>query len=308
MIDDLIYGLYNDKADYVELEALQKLFSDEFLISLEDLLNDPFITRNNERNRLKISIEIGWIDKRPVADFIDDVTDWNGYKINPEKVEIGDFMLVKNNWDYYQNSDSTFTQFNDHSRALIIQAKKALNTEPHVPITPLDPNKYTSTSKQLALLSNWPAFDLYETGANKDLIEHNIQIDKKGKTAFFAGYYQRKWYCGAPQYDNLCSTTLGQTIQDLIANRVGVSFNLNKNHPSDWDRLINAILSICAKYDLPKSLFPNGGKRLITSFLQKGDYNDSDEDKFPIIAINIVRIEGQNVVDEDFDIVLQSKL
>ena len=77
-IDILISSLYT-KDKYSELEALSKLFNNDFLERLEKLLNIG--CRNEEYFRESYKISYGWIDKIPLSKYTNTTKNLNNFKI-----------------------------------------------------------------------------------------------------------------------------------------------------------------------------------------------------------------------------------
>lgn len=291
-INRLIKNLYSDKK-YAELEALSKLFSVDFLRDLENLLNKG--RRNEEYYKDKIDVSVGWIDKIPLASFKDQVKDYYG-NIITSKVELGDFLIVyTHSLTYQENGGNTIIK-NLDSRAILIQAKISNVRNPVIPIGAMDKNKVTSTSKELALLSDWPTFDLFKASRSKLSTLSKIKLDKHKSNRKFAGYFNKQWDIGNPIINQSCNETFGELISKMMDQREGQFFT--KNNPTDdWSRLINKIIELCGKYEVPGYIFGKGQKRYIFTnklfstpipifhyFLRKK--------KFPVFVINRIFSEG----------------
>ncbi len=257
-IDELIKNQYSNR-EYKELKALANLFSYNFIYNLERILNENCI--NNDSFSDKYKIQEGWIDKIPMAEFLNVEYDINKNQIHG-RVEIGDFLIVFHH--YFKNKRTN--QQDVSSRAVIVQAKIANMAYPKVPIVKIAKNKFSSTSKELKLLSDWPIFNLYKTSKSNEAVQKSLKIIPSYNKAKFAGYYNKTWYIGNPKALEICSVTLGSLIDDIIRGNEGASFQ-NNNFQTDWDKLINSIIAICKEYALPPSLFSRRGKRLLRSSL-----------------------------------------
>lgn len=291
-IDKIIEELYSQQT-MQELDALSLLISDEFLSKLENQLNSE--AREFEYFTENFKVSLGWIDKIPLVNFTTQTFDINKNQIN-SKVELGDLLFI------YNQNDTT----NGRKRhtASIIQAKSANNITFHVPIAQLNNYKVTSTSKELALLSQWPVFDLYKTSTSSKPELNNLYVKQCDKKSKFMGYYNRIWLCGKPQLNEPCNITLGKHITDIIKFIDGEEFSTEP--VTDWDILINKLIIICKSYSLPKSKYGH----INQSRFKESDYigfhkiktqgekvdafsiGSEDNQKFPIIFIDKVQIEG----------------
>jgi len=246
-IDNLIEQQYTDR-DYNELQALSKLFNESFLTDLEAILNINSRSETNYKDRFEISC--GWIDKIPLAKFVNPVKDING-NIITGKTELGDLLLI------YSYNKKSINKSGDiiipEKRAVILQAKIANKPVPFIPIGQILTNRVNPTSKELALLSSWPEFDLYKTSRAKKPILNNIKLDSSEANAKFIGYFRKKWSVGKPINKEACEASIGSLIVDMIAGYEGQAFDISSL--KDWDTLIKTILEICGDYNLPKSLF-----------------------------------------------------
>ncbi|WP_141106666.1 hypothetical protein [Hymenobacter gelipurpurascens] len=305
-IDCLISTLYQAKKNYGELEALSILISQKFISGLEEILNKRAPRFNSYREKYKVSL--GWIDKVPLAKCPDPTLDYNKNPFSA-KVEIGDLLII--------NTAHDISSGRKYSVASIIQAKITDISPFNTPVKSLSNTSASSTSKQLALLSKWPIFDLYKTSGNdypvSNLMQLDIGINMKGNKSKFMGYYNQKWWCGFPDFGDPCDITLGSHFQSIAANKDGFTFNL-KSHQNDWDKLINGMLSICDEYNLPEKHYGTQlKKRVITSnFLLYETIANSakisqnftlglnmDDRRFPIILIDRVMAEGLDITRID---------
>ncbi len=296
-VNDLVASLYTKK-NYTELHALKELFSSKFLKGLQEIISDGCRSKKNFKESFNVSL--GWIDKIPLASFVHPVKDINGNDINT-KVELGDFILVYNHSQQFLDNSKKVTQILDN-RALIVQAKKAKKRNPLVPITPLIKNKVNSTSKELALLSNWPKFDLYKASRSKKTILQNIQLDPNECNSKYCGYHERAWDFGSPVHNQKCTNSTGEIIMNLIDRKIGQKFN--PNAVNDWDRLMNTLLELCGNHDAPGYIFGKNVKRLRTRtwevkntgllfFFPFLESNKTYKQKLPILVINHLYTEGE---------------
>lgn len=242
-INELISSLYN-KNKYSELEALSKLFNKEFLRRLERLLNRS--CRNEEYFRESYKISYGWIDKIPLAKYTNPTSNINNITIEG-KTELGDIIFIYT----HTNKDNTGKSLNRifDTRASLVQTKIAKKAFPVTPIVKMS-KRICSTSKELKLLSDWPEFDLYKTSKSSIPELRKLNLDIKERNRKFSGYFSKNWYFGNPQINSICDKTFGKFIVDLINGIEGQSFE-NKSNTTDWNRLVNKIISICGEYNLP---------------------------------------------------------
>lgn len=262
-------------------------------------MNKHAINRDGIKDFYKVSV--GWIDKIPVAGFQNQVFDHNKFPIK-QKVELGDLLLISSRNDITNNRASY--------RASIIQAKVAKVEKPSVPITKLGVSKPNSTSKELALLSHWPIFDLYRTATTSlpEINAQNLDVGKDDKQSKFMGYFEKSWYCGFPNYNELCEISFGEHIKDVVTGYDGRPFVRNSTS-GDWNILINKVLAICSEYNLPDKYYgPNKRKRLVNgdflllSFISEKcnatedfDFGSEAERRLPIILVDAIQIEGEGL-------------
>ncbi|MFD2943256.1 hypothetical protein [Flavobacterium notoginsengisoli] len=287
-IDKLVSAQYSS-SNYGELKALSKLFDTAFLKELENILNKNSRMEKHYKDRYEVSV--GWIDKIPLAKFVHAVNDVNGNPIKT-KMELGDLLLIYTHNRINITSKGTEVQ-SAENRAAIVQAKIAGDKNPKVPIAKISDSRVSSTSKELALLSSWPEFDLYQTSKSKTPLLNNIQLDSTKPNAKFAGYNSKKWYIGRPVYEEECKESMGSLIIGMLKGREGEDFDISKS--SDWDRLIETLVVTCGKYKLPNFLFPGStGDRYLT--IPKKPliffFSFFKPKKFPIVVINRIVQEG----------------
>jgi hypothetical protein len=292
-IDKMIYNLYSDKR-YGELRALARLFSPQFLNELENILNTG--CRNEEFFKDVYDVSLGWIDKIPLASFIDKVKDINGNLIK-SKVEIGDFLLVYTHSQTYKNKGEHVIQTFD-KRAIIVQAKISQRRNPNVPIAKMNKNKVSSTSKELTLLNKWPSFDLYRNSRSKSIELEKINLNREEACAKFAGYYDKSWDCGEPDFGSTCNLTLGELFTNLIDKKTGCSFNSDNKNINDWSRLINKLMELCGYYHLPGYIFGKNKSRLINKGILYYNpfgmlFDFFSKKRFPVLVVNRIFFEGK---------------
>lgn len=291
-IDSLIENQYSNSR-YGELVALSKLFTNTFLTELEKIINVN--SRVNKGYKERFEISCGWIDKIPLAQLINPTNDINGNLIK-NKIELGDLLLIYTH--NRKNISSKGIEFiSSENRATIIQAKIAYEASPKVPIGKISNRSANSTSKELALLSSWPEFDLYKTSRCKYPLLKNIKLDNSKPNAKFAGYYSKHWYVGKPINNDICSESLGSLIIGMISGKEGQEFDTTKK--GSWDILIAEIVKLCGKYQLPNFIFGANGKTryqnikydplILFFFFGKEVYTIR---KFPVLVINKIVEEG----------------
>lgn len=246
-IDKLISSIYT-KDKYSELEALSKLFNKDFLERFEELLNRN--CRNEEYFRESYKLSYGWIDKIPLAKYTSPTKNINNITIEG-KTELGDIIFIFTHTNKDNTGKSSDRIFD--TRASLVQAKIAKKAFLLTPIAKMS-RTICSTSKELKLLSDWPEFDLYKTSNSSNPVLRKLNLDIKEQNRKFSGYFSKNWYFGNPQINSDCNKTFGKFILDLINRREGQSFK-NKSDRTDWDKLVNKIISICGEYNLPPYLF-----------------------------------------------------
>jgi hypothetical protein len=297
-LNNLINRQYRMLPGTSELEQLARLFSPGFLCDMVDLLNSGLSVKSGYQELLEISL--CWIDKAPLADFsAQNITDHNGNVIT-KKVEIGDAVFIFSSELLLSQDRKTRSQ-SINTRALIFQAKRANNSlVPKVPIG-IGKTADCSTAKELALLSNWPLFDLYKAPRSKTTLFTDMKLDPCWKKPSMSPYgwfgacppgkfleWKSRWMCGPAGLNQNCDITLGELLEALINKNVlgssktqsGVDFRLidnwqsfsNKDSLNSWDVLINEILLQCSKSKTPKYLFRPQYPRVITRNTGTSDY------------------------------------
>ncbi|UGS24477.1 hypothetical protein [Flavobacterium channae] len=280
--------------NYGELAALSKLFKNKFLEDLETILN--INSRNEPYYKERFEVSCGWIDKIPLAKFTSTINDINGNRITG-KMELGDLLLIYTHNNKF-STDKGIQNNAIQNRAAIVQAKIADKAFPLVPIGQIYSSKVNSTSKELALLSKWPEFDLYQTSKSTNPLLTNVNLDRTKPNAKFAGFYQKKWYVGEPSHTAVCNDSLGDLIMGMISGRDGQDFDTSKT--GDWNSLIKKMVEICGKYQLPNFIFgSSSGSRLknitrtpLILFFFFG-WDIFTPRRFPILVINKISEEGK---------------
>ncbi len=171
-------------------------------------------------------------------------------------------------------------------KSLLFQAKRSrsLKSLPRVPIT-----QNNSSAKELALLSQWPEFDLYKTSRNRSPLQTNLKLQTNQKDLLSLGWFgacppskeeawKSRWMCAPAELGASCEHTLGEVISALLRGSklhnlsVGQSFNYQQGWVSGltqcanaWDTLNNEILAQCKESTLPKRIFKSEKKRIQSS-------------------------------------------
>lgn len=284
-IDNLIKEQYLDFQETGELQQLSKLFGSSFLDGLVKLIYPTLANRRNYQEKLEISL--CWIDKSPLADFTkNNVKDHNGNLVT-QKVEVADaaFMFFTE----YAHPTNEATSLSS-CKSLLFQAKRShsLKSLPQVPITH-STSQNNSSAKELALLSQWPEFDLYKTSRNRSPLQTNLKLQTNQKDLLSLGWFgacppskeeawKSRWMCAPAELGASCEHTLGEVISALLGDSklrnlsVGQSFNYQQGWVSGstqcanaWDTLNNEILAQCKESTLPKSIFKSEKKRVQSS-------------------------------------------
>lgn len=268
-IDKAISLQYRGFRGYGELEQLRRLFAPAFVSDLQQALAaDP--------TNGAITVTLGWIDKRPYADMtVSGTEDFYQQKIT-RPVELGDAAIFV--MDVFTRDHQSFRT---RTRGLIIQAKAAPKASlPSVPVTALSSSRPNlSTNKELALLSNWPEFNLHlANGCRGPLLgtftlKHLSSPPPYGwyaaapgsKSAGWntSGNWRSRWMCAPAVHGKLCNTTLGEVIEALF-NRTKIDNTLvgadciprrgvysvgaptNPSNATDWDELCTILLQLTA--------------------------------------------------------------
>ncbi|MCT2417570.1 hypothetical protein N1689_06885 [Pantoea sp. XY16] len=293
-IDSIINHQYSSSSPTSELGQLGLLFTPGFIDQLVNLLFNTTKQTTPPNALVTFDVSFGWIDKVPLAKFLNSEYDHNGNKIT-EKVEIGDMHFVYN--DNLITNGSGKSSCVSGSYGLILQAKRAPSLDiPSVPVTKSNAIN-SSTAKEFHLLSKWPLFDLYKTSKNKNSILNGININNNQANILSYGWYAAcpptnkittnwscRWMCSEAKINSSCDLSLGSVLAAfynrtiLRTFNVGVGFDfivgwenfVNKNAVPHWSALNNQIISICNELKLP-SVANVKAKRLIKMSIIRND-------------------------------------
>lgn len=262
--DDAIEASYGNGRDG-ELENLSDLFSPAALDGYQQALLAGLDGSSDA------TIDVAWIDKRPIAKLTK----------SGAGAELGDMMLVVHERDLAGSIRK--------SRACLLEVKQSPSaTIPPVPVT-----KGKSTENQFRILSAWPTlYGLKATGSNHTYLLQNVDTHPPVTTGGIAAH---AWYVAVkpPSKSGAVTATpwmaapavrgvdFHHTLGDLfqacaqgnslyhpVTKDMGVGREFARGHtlqnPPSWDALINAIISVCDKYELPEHYFgPAPGKRYL---------------------------------------------
>lgn len=167
-LDTEIARIYEGGLGGPELKQLARLFESDRLTTALTAAIQPKLHAGTARHQERVEVKVAWIDKRPMAKLAGE----------DKRGELGDAAL------FYMRVNSHPRGHNYLSaRALILQAKAASEQRqmdvPSVPVHPSNPAQGSSTARELALMSRWEPFDLYENAANRAPIAQNIQINPR---------------------------------------------------------------------------------------------------------------------------------
>jgi hypothetical protein len=267
-IDGFINKVCQNPAHFGELEQLRLLFTWRFRRGLERLLNG---TLHRQGRAAVCDVQIGWIDKIPVAMSPSALT---------RRTELGDAILLA----FHDRRDFQGSLISSSARAALLQAKIAtLSTQLAAPTVPVGRSK--STRNELALLSRWPVFDLYATGRSKTKLlqatsvrqtscpsPHAWFIAAPGKPPHTSFAWPCWWMAGEADAGAPCTSTLGELIVAFLnpnasGAQVGVPFIRQVTGPpaalptaSDWSDLCNEISRIVKRYPAPPTYFIRGNR------------------------------------------------
>ncbi|MGA3699973.1 hypothetical protein ACPAVH_29555 [Enterobacteriaceae bacterium TYF_5] len=238
-----------------ELGQMSKLFSNHVL---KTILEENNSARGALSQFISSAISITWIDKIPLAKFIGAVADHHGNSIT-QKVELGDALLIDIHHD--------ITSKNIQSSAFFLQAKRAKSSKiPKVPVY-MGKTQNNSSLKELALLRNWPKFDLYRTSGDKSSVLSSVQLPTPAPPLAYGGFavcpttlsnsaWKAHWMCAEPKYNAQFDITFGELLSYFFKINtkihIGESFTLCKSN-DPWSELINKIIKIAARYPTPSS-------------------------------------------------------
>lgn len=265
-IDRTLNSLYKKKK-YGELSSLYKIFDKKLGDAIVSVLSEELKLYDSKRAFEKVYVDFQWIDKIPLAFFIQPQTDINGNSIDT-KTELGDLFIQyrhNNVWD--NNGNSGVHQY--CHRSLIVQAKLASEDNPIVPIGRVSESKANSTSKEIKLLEEWPEFDLYETAGSKSPLAKNLIVSKGcSPFAFFGGFStsSQNWSFGIAKYGEVCRKNFSELVLELAQDKAG------KELSSDiaWKTVSLEITKICGNRNLPPSIAKKIESRNTTVNVQGG--------------------------------------
>lgn len=270
-IDKAIDNRYKGFAGYGELAQLERLFDASFVSALHTILAATPHTES-------LKVRLDWIDKRPYADMaISGARDINGNKIT-RPVELGDAAIF-----VFEAFSLKGQIVSKHGRGLILQAKVAPGPAmANVPVTSLSvSNPDASTNKELALLSQWPGFELHlaNNRRGKSLGIYSIpMLSTPSPYGWYAaapgpssigwssnGQWRSRWMCAPAVNGSACDSTLGELIEALFHHKqingasVGadcypvagtykaIRRNPPQKGPTDWDKLCTTLLELPVK-------------------------------------------------------------
>lgn len=256
--DTAFQRAYDSKRASGELGNLAKLFSLNALADYREALQRGLDPESDAW------ADIAWIDKRPIAKL----------RRDGPSAELGDMLLVVNHFD----SGGRVA-----SRACILEVKQSpTESIPPVPVT-----KGKSTANQFGILATWPdIFELKATGTSGAHLLRNVVTRDSAERDVLA----QAWYAAvrpkdckdtpwmvAPAVKGACfAHSLGSLFaaccraEPLYAPEAGRPVGVGRrftpgstlSKPSNWDALVNTILSVVDKYDLPPTYFGlNAGPR-----------------------------------------------
>jgi hypothetical protein len=268
-IDRAISLQYQGASGFGELAQLRRLFSPAFVSDLQQALAA-------DQAKGAVTVTLGWIDKRPYADMT--VSGTKDAHQNPitRPVELGDAAIFV--MEVTRLKDQTIRS---RIRGLIVQAKAAPTASlPKVPVTALSPSHPNcSTNKELALLSNWPKFDLYLANGRRGPILDTFTLPKCSSPPSYgwyaaapgsrssgwdtSGYWRSRWMCAPAVKGHLCDSTLGEVIEALFKrssiDKVPVGADCTMTYSvyqigappilpnvTEWDRLCATLVQLTA--------------------------------------------------------------
>lgn len=294
-IDNLIADQYTSR-NYSELKALSRLFSSSFMSGLKSILEEG----KTKHKRLKYEFEIqhSWIDKIPLAQFENPVNDHYGNPIDLlKRVELGDMLIVYNYFNEYlhRSEDKIVKEYRDSS-AIIIQAKKSTKRMPKVPITILSStNPNSSTNKELALMSDWPEFNLFKASRSKTPLLNNLNINNGHVNGLFAGYFEKAWDTGIPKFGADCNKSMGNVIEELVNRKIGQKCDLQLP-TNDWDKLISTILNLTKNLNAPRTMERSWNRLVSSNFpLLFFFFFIKPKPRFNVLVINEIMAEGDHL-------------
>ncbi|WP_445010885.1 hypothetical protein [Vreelandella stevensii] len=249
-IDKTLKSLYKNKK-YGELSALYKIFNKKLRDAITSVLSKELNLYDSTRSFENIYVDFQWIDKIPLACFVQPQSDINGNPIDT-KTELGDlFIQYRHTNAWGSNSNPSVNQL--CHRSLIIQAKIASKDNPTVPIGKISKKKANSTSKEIKLLEEWPEFDLYETSRSKLPLARNLVVSKSGSPfAFFGGFSvsSQNWSFGIAKYGETCGKSFSEILLEIAQDKSGKKLNTD----AAWATVSQEITKTCINRNLPPSI------------------------------------------------------
>ncbi|EHD0130070.1 hypothetical protein ND926_18800 [Vibrio diabolicus] len=310
VINRAVCHLYKNRK-YGELSALYKLFHERVGEAIKAELSQTLQLRNSEREFDKVYVDLNWIDKIPLASFVNKQLDLNGNEIK-NKTELGDmFIQFRQSCVYIKDNQEDVHPIGH--KALVVQAKISSVDNPKVPIGYVNKKRANSTSKELKLLEDWPTFDMYETSRNSQALCENISVQTGTVPFSFYGGFSNKsksWFFGEAKNLEVCEKTFSEIIVDLAKGKIGKEVKSDKA----WNDVTSHITQVCKNRKLPKSIankietrhkekkihgrrfysFPEPLFYLIHRVWEKLLAFICGK-KMLVISIDVVRYEGQNL-------------
>lgn len=246
-IDKILRQSYKNRK-YNELQAIYELANQEVCKAIKEELEKSL--RHCSTFDQVIYVDHQWIDKIPLAQFVENQVDINGNKI-ASKVEIGDiFIQFRHSNAFTRPSENVFRTY--LKRSAVIQAKISNELFPTVPIAKINSNRSNSTTKELRLLEHWPRFNLYETSRSKMSLIDNIDVKPSDKIkAFYGGFFnsEKMWRFGEAKYNQKCDISYSELMLGICSGVYGKDLG---TEDSSWTSLSEHIESITSNRKIPK--------------------------------------------------------
>lgn len=289
-IDHLINNAYQNETGGGELKQLAILFSPAFWVPFEHLLKQALAYQCGPFKR-EVRVGLGYIDKIPVAEFIQTELDhWN--QPISQQTEIGDAALFFIDREFTSKREWRLKS----ARGLVLQAKQAVQHDSAglvTPIVPLPRKANNPTLKELVLLSRWPNFNLSFTAGTKEYLQKGYDMQIPPNTIPSQGWYigaspemsrpfQPHWIAGPSKFNEPCNRSLGEILEAILVgngklrngSEVGRTFSFDESRlanskdfelsgtasPPNWDDLCHQLMLACGKYEMPSSLLKNASK------------------------------------------------
>lgn len=281
-IDQLVNQICPTAVSVGELRQLQVLFETQFLGGLEKILKSALPHTGSIPAHLEVSL--GWIDKIPIAK-------GGGLPIAGVQggVELGDAIIRAIDQQILPNGRIKTLS----ARAVLLQAKLAASDQTAQARVPV--GNGGSGRKELALMSSWPVFDLYETAASGSPLMAGITLTlpaerygwflaarRSAKQRLPAPPWRSWWMAGRPKDKSPCDVTLGEFLTGFLGGAglpphpIGHPYRPNRKpgKTPDWSDLCNAIFGIVGRRQAPPSIFGPGRSRLESFTLRQRLYRD----------------------------------